>query len=448
MFPREKSMRFTSTRNENQNVSFKQAVLDPMPVDGGLYVPRETKDLRHWIYYTNKNTTFANIAGTLTSAMINEEFSPIICETIATHAFPFEPELKKLDENLFVLELYHGPTGSSKDFGVSYLTSCLETILQMDGEKSILLDSTTGELGACMAHAMRGKKLLKSVLLYPKGTLRGLEESDYVWNGGNIYPVEIDGTHEDCLALIRKIFADRSLVEKYHLTVANTANIGRLLPQEFYYTYAFSRLKEEIDEEIYYALSAGNYSTIVAGLYSWQLSLPVNGFIVPETENLQNDVQGNCFLLDSFIPVKTRPGADPADPSNLERLEYLFKGFAPMLKSFVFPAPVSDAEADEACRTLFKKYHYFANRSVSSAYAASRTRTDCADEEGAVVLIKRHDEALYSDYFRRVLGEVPETSEKIKAVQRPVILNRPVVAANDSDQIISILNSLNLLRIF
>src|SRR5574344_1821949 len=162
----EKLMRYISTRDKNNSVSFKKALLDCMPSDGGLYVPDQTEDLRRWFLYTDDKTSFANIAGSLTSALINTEFSPIICETIATHAFPFEPVLKKLDDNLFVLELFHGPTGSLKDFGISYLTSCLETVLQLDGGKSIMLDaSVTGELGACLAHAMRGKKLLKSVIV-------------------------------------------------------------------------------------------------------------------------------------------------------------------------------------------------------------------------------------------------------------------------------------------
>ena len=243
-------MRFVSTRDSNNIVDFKQALLDCMPADGGLYVPCECEDLRKWILYADERTSFANLAGTLTSALVNREFSPIICEAIATRAFPFEPVMKQLDDNLFALELYHGPTGTFKDFGVAYLTAALETVLQMNGERAIFLDATSGELGACMAHALRGKRLVKSVLLCPKGKFRGMDESDFVWNGGNIYPIEVDGTEADCHNLIRRVFADRELVKKYHLSVANTANIGRLLPQAFFYTYAFTRIKKIADGDI------------------------------------------------------------------------------------------------------------------------------------------------------------------------------------------------------
>ena len=137
-------MKFTSTRNKSLSVGFSQAVLNCMPDDGGLYVPFETEDLRRWILYTDENTSFSSLAGSLTSAFIKDEFSPIICETIATRAFPFSPEIKQLDENLFLLELFHGPTGIHRDFGISFLVSCLETILQLKGEKAAFLDVSTG----------------------------------------------------------------------------------------------------------------------------------------------------------------------------------------------------------------------------------------------------------------------------------------------------------------
>lgn len=450
-------MRFISTRDAKNSVSFKQAIIDCMPQDGGLYVPDGNDDLRRWILYMDDRTSFANIAGTLTSALINTEFSPIICETIATRAFPFEPLLKKLDDNLFVLELYHGPSGSLKDFGVSYLTACLETIMQYDGQKAILLDATTGELGACMAQALRGKKLLKSVLLAPKGKLRGMDESDYVWNGGNIYPIEIDGTEKDCHDLVRKIFSDHSLVEKYHLTVANTANIGRLLPQTFFYTYAFSRLKGQVSGDIYYALTGGNYGNLVAGLYGWQFALPVNGFIVPTTDNIQLDVQGNCTVLDSVVPFAQRPATDPSDPSNLERLEYLFHGtaagqsigFGSMLKNFVFPAKISAAKKEAACKSLFMKYNYLANESVCAAYAASLERQEMVEaDDGTVVLIMRHAPSHSAAFIKQSVGEAPEVPANTAAALKPAVINKPIIAANDVEQVISVLNSLNLLRIF
>lgn len=442
-------MRFVSTRNPANVTGFKNAVLDCMPSDGGLYVPEDCEDLRRWILYADENTAFSSLAGSLTSAMINSEFSPIICETIATRAFPEDPVLRQLDDNLFMLELYHGATGTFKDFGVSYLTAALETILQLDEEKAILLDMTTGELGACMASAMRGKKLLKSVLVAPKGKFRGLDESDFLWNGGNIYPVEVDGTEEDCRNLVRRIFSDRSLVEKYHLTVANSANIGRLLPQAFFYTFAFSRLKKKVSGDIYYALSAGNYGNLVSGLYGWKMSLPVNGFIVPSTSKILCDARGSCSVMDSVIPLEQRGPADPADPSNVERLENIFKANSLILKSFVYPSDVTEEQKLAAGRELYKKYGIFADSDTSSAYAAVLNRFDSvADGDGAVVILSRDDPALDEGFIRHNIGEAPAKSEKIKKAFTPVNLAREAIGKDDVQALCSILNSVNLRQMF
>ena len=437
-------MRFVSTRDENNKVGFKQAVLDCMPQDGGLYIIDECEDLRKWILYADEKTSFANIAGSLTSAFINEEFSPIICEAIATYAFDYEPVLKKLDDHLYVLELFHGPTGTYKDFGTSYLAAAIETMLIMDKSSSILFGTTTGILGVSLARALEGKSETKGVLLYPKGCVRGLKDSDLFWNGGNVYPVEIDGSEEDCHNLMRKIMEERACVEKYHLTVANTANIGRLLPQSFFYTFAFTRLKKEVFGDIYYSQVAGNYGNIVSGLYSWKVALPVNGFIVPSTPNLCLDVTGKCTVMDSIIPLDKRAKADPADPSNIERLEHIFKANSLLLRSFIFPSPVSQKETEDAARELFVKYHYFADRETSSAYAATKKRSDIVqNDEGTVVLIARDDPALNNDFIKSNIGESAPVSDNIKKSFDKNILNKKILAKDDIEGLKAVFDSVS-----
>ncbi len=435
-------MRFISTRDPNNNVSFEQAILDCMPSDGGLYVPADAPDLRKWILYTDNETSFANVAGTLTSAYINEEFSPIICETIATRAFSFSPKVKQLDDRHFVLELFNTPTGSHKDFGISYLANCLETILQMEDRNAIFLDVTVSELGASLARVLRGKKHLKAVLVYPKGLVRGLSESDYAWNGGNIYPIEVDGTEADCHKLVRSIFADHSLVEKYHLTVANTANIGRLMPQAFFYPYAFSQLKKIVHSDIFYALAPGNYSNVVAGLYSWQFSLPLNGFIIPATDALTTDVRGQCTVLDSVVPLAQRGPADPASPSNVERLEAVFHHNSLMLKNLVFPAKVTDDDVEKACRELFIKYRILADRHTGRAYAAALKRQDeLGEDDSALVIIERDHPARSAQYIKHTVGEAPDMPQNVAEAIAPVALGRAY--ATDVEEIIFALDAVS-----
>ncbi len=428
-------MKFTSTRDNSKSVNFEKAVLDCMSEDGGLYIPKNFADLRKWLLYTDEKTTFQSIAGSLTSACINDEFSPIICETIATKAFPFEPKVRRLGNNLFTLELYHTPTGSHKDFGISYLVNCLETILIMKGKTAVFLDATVGELGASLARAIRGKKHLKAVLLYPRGFVRGLSEEDFVWNGGNVLPIEVDGSEHTCHDIVREIFDNHSIVERHNLTVANTANIGRLMSQVFFYPYAFSKIKTQVSGDIFYAMPCGNYSNLVAGLYSWRLSLPLSGFICPTTDEIKVDFNGNCEIMDSIVNLKNRRKADPASPSNLERLEEIFSTDSLMMKHFIYPSEVSNAQIDEACRILFKEYNVYADKSTSRAFAAALERKNMiAEDDASVVLVMRDHPALKSEYIRHTLGEAPEMPERISEALRHTDLGRPYV--NSAEEVL------------
>lgn len=434
-------MRLTSTRDKTVNSSFANAILHCMPEDGGLYVPDEITNLRHWILYTNENTSFSSIAGTLTSAFINNEYSPIICETIATKAFNFTPELKQLDEKLFVLELFHGPTCCYRDFGVSYLVTMLETTLHLENKSAIFLDYTTGEHGTILAKSLKDKKHLKSVLIYPKGKVCGLTEEDFIWNGGNIYPIEFDGTKEQAYNAIKQVLKNDELSKKLNLTVSTTANIGRIIPQTFFFTYAFSRLKKKVCSDIFYALDPENYGNLVAGLYSWRLSLPVTGFIVPTTPQLTVDPIGNPTIVDSIIPVTKRSTADASDPSNLERLEDFFSHYAPMMKTFVNLADVSESETEQATKDLFIKYNRFADYNTAKAYAAALKNQHLIDEDGcAIVLLDRFHPAYSKDYIKQTIGEDIEIPQAILDMKKSITINKPCIST--TQELINILESI------
>lgn len=433
-------MRFTSTRNKSLSVGFSKAVLECMPEDGGLYVPLNTEDLRRWILYTDENTSWTSLAGTLTSAFINDEFSPIICETIATRAFKFAPEIKQLDEKLFLMELCNGPTGMHRDYGISYLASAIETIHQLKGGSSVFLDVSKGELGSSLAFALRGKKHVKAVIVYPKGSARGIKESDFVWNGGNIWPVEVNGTEKQCHDMIREIFSERQFVLDHGLTVANTANIGRLLPQAFFYPFAFSRIKQKVSADILYSLAPGNYSNVVAGLYAWQFALPLNGFVIPSTDALAEDAMGNPVLLDSVVPLEKRYPSDPAEPSNLERLEDVFSANSLLMRHFVFPASISESQVDAAAKELFVKYKVYPDRHTARAYAATLIKEKNFDQESSTVLIARDNPSLSEEYVRHTIGEVPPMKDSIKESLQKTQSGRPAI--NNTKELKAIIEKL------
>ncbi len=423
-------MQFTSTRNSNLKVSFSQAVRDCIPDDGGVFVPSSIEDMRRWIYYIDETTSFASIAGSLTSALMHEEFSPIICETIATAAFPVEPVVKQLGGSLFMTEMYHGFTGCHRDYGVSYLVSYLETTLQLKGGKAVFLDFTHGGLGALLSKILKGKKNIKAVLVYQKGTVRGLDEESLVWNGGNIYPVEMEGSEAEIKAAISEVFADREFVQTNGLTVANTTNVCRLLGQIFFFPYSFAQVKKKFNGEFYYAMGAGNYGSLMAGLYSWRFALPVNGFYVPSTTALARSANGSPVVLDSLVDLKVRGETNPAIPANLERLESFFGKNEMMMRNFIYPCDVSEEQRDAAAKELYMKYGIFADKETASAYAVVKENcSDVFDEDGAFILTAYNHPSLSSDYCRHVIGEAPEMPDEIKASFVPVQLRRPVIAS-------------------
>lgn len=425
-------MKFISTRNHIEEVDFSHAILHPLPEDGGFFVPAYSENLSPWIRYMNNDSEFVSIAGSLTSALIKEEFSPIISEAIADNAFPFSPKLEKLDDNLYVLELFHGPTGTHKDFGLSYLASCLEYTLIMQEKKAIMLASTDGETGAAIASALRGKKNLKAVLLFEKGTMRGFSEEDCVWNGGNIYPVEVDGNKAVCDQLTRDVYSKPELIEKYGLTLANTVNIGRLLPHTFFYMYAFSKLKNTVIDNIYYAMQAGNYGNITAGLYAWKFSLPLNGIITNCTNSLMQDAVGKCSVLDAMVPLSERGVADPAEPSNVERLEEIFTTSPAVMKALVFPQQVSDDEAIEAAQELCMKYNKHYDIETARSYCAAKKRGVINSDDGsAVVLVAYRHPSLPSSYVKLCCGEAPEMSDTLKKVYASIVPKKKIVASID-----------------
>lgn len=422
-------MKFTSTRNSNLKVSFSQAVRDCIPDDGGVFVPSSIEDMRRWIYYIDETTSFASIAGSLTSALMHEEFSPIICETIATAAFPVEPVVKQLDGSLFMTEMYHGFTGCHRDYGVSYLVSYLETTLQFKGGKAVFLDFTHGGLGALLSKILKGKKNIKAVLVYQKGTVRGLDEESLAWNDGNIYPVEMEGSEAEIKAAISEVFADREFVQANGLTVANTTNVCRLLGQIFFFPYSFAQVKKKFNGEFYYAMGAGNYGSLMAGLYSWRFALPVNGFYVPSTTALARSANGSPVVLDSLVDLKVRGETNPAVPANLERLESFFGKNEMMMRNFIYPCDVSEEQRDAAAKELYMKYGIFADKETASAYAVVKENcSEVFDEDGAFILTAYNHPSLSSDYCRHVIGEAPEMPDEIKASFVPVELKRPVVS--------------------
>lgn len=415
-------MDLVSTRNREKKVSFYDAVTNCLPEDGGLYVPVDSMDLSQWLEHLHEDSSFATIAGTLTSALLKDECSPVVSEKISLSAFgDYSPRLKQLDENLFLLDLFHGPTGCHRDFGFLWLASYLENMLRIKNESAIVLATGTKKNGASMAAAFGNRKGVKTLLIHPRGFAAGVPEKYLAENGGSIYSVECDGTLEEVENLKRAVYLDKNLVKEYRLTLANTVNIGRLLAQMFFYFFAFTRFRKNSFAGIYYALHSGNYGNLAAGLYAWKGGLALNGFITDATQELCGDVEGECFCKTLNIPLEQRSMADPISPSNIERLESIFEVSPAIMKVLIFPEVIEPNDYFQYINMAYQKYGIMLDTSTAAAYGASiKSPINKRHEQETLVLIAKDHPAYESNIVEAACGEKPRRPKYMDDIDKPI----------------------------
>ena len=365
-------MRFHSTGSPGAAAaSFREAVLGCLPDDGGLYVPEGAIDLRQFLLYMDEETSFPDLVATLTPALFEGELDPFAASRVARSAFDFEPELVRLDDDFSLLNLYNGPTGFFNDFGTSYLAAVIEEMAKSSGEV-IVLAAARSDSGASMARAFAGRKGIYAVLVYPPGPIRGIDPASLVSNGGNILPIRVNGTFDDCQNLISRAILNRRFSGRYNVTSSNTINPGRLLPQVFYYIYAFIKAKRRLSGDIVFGVPCGNFGNLVAGLYAWKFGLPVSGFVAAMN---RNDNLGDFFRGRDFSPrpivATNSPALDVGTPSNMSRIASFYRDAPAVMRGMVYPASVDDGFTVETMGSVWRKYGLHVDPHTAVAFAAA-----------------------------------------------------------------------------
>jgi len=377
-------------------------------------------DLRQFFMYMDADTTYPELVGTIVPPLLQEELNPFSAARIAGSAFNFEPQLKRLEDNLSILELHNGPTGVFKDFGIAFLAAVMEELLKKDG-RAMTLTATTGDTGASVAHAFAGRAGITAVILYPAGPVKGLDPGTFMSSGGNILPIRIRGTFDDCQRLIREAYQDPAFVERYGLTSANAINVGRLLPQAFYYLYAFTKIKKELNGDLFFSVPSGNFGNLLAGLYAWKFGMPVNGFIAAMNAN---DSFGDFLRGKAFVPhrpVETMsPSMDVANPANFERLAAFYREAPAVMRNMVYPERVDDAATAAAIQKAWKRYGLQLDPHAAVGFAAAQRMLTGDLEDGHVVVLSTGHPAKYAELLHSLTGQYPETSETLVALQREV----------------------------
>ena len=399
-------MQFRSSGSDIPPVSFREAVFSCLPDSGGLYVPDKTADLRQLFLYMDENTGFPDLVASVTPSLLEGALNPVSALRVAQSAFSFEPELVRLDEDYSLLNLYNGPTGLFRDFGIAFLAAVLEELLNSSGHL-VVLSAVRGDTGVSIANAFSRRKGITSVLVYPSGPVCGLDPSDFVSSGGNIIPVQIRGTFDDCQRLVNETIRDRKFSARYSITSANTINPGRLLPQTFYYLYAFIKIKKQISGGLAFSVPCGNFGNLVAGLYAWKFGMPVNGFIAAMNSNnaLGDLIGGKSFVPHNLINTNS-PALDVCVPSNTSRLESFYNEAPAVMRNMVYSASVDSDLTMRTIEQVYGKYGVYIDSSTAVAYSAAAQVSACNKWKGNVhtVVLATGHYAKEAELIRRTTG--------------------------------------------
>lgn len=351
-------MRFYSTNNPSLKVDLKQAVTEGLAPDNGLYMPEQIPVLSAAFFETIGDKSFSEIAYHVAASIIGDDIPQAELQRIIDHTIQFDAPLVPIEDNVFALELFHGPTLAFKDFGARFMSQLLGYFAKQQQKEIIILVATSGDTGSAVANGFLGVPGTKVVVLYPSGKVSDIQEKQFTTLGQNVTALEIEGTFDDCQRLVKQAFLDRDLTKKYFLTSANSINIARLIPQSFYYFYAYSRLTDK-RKPVVFSVPSGNFGNLTGGLLAKRMGLPIHKFIA--STNI-NDVVPQYLLSKSFLPRASQQtisnAMDVGNPSNFVRMLDLFRGDFDALSEEIVGYSFTDEETQDAMREVFSSRNY------------------------------------------------------------------------------------------
>jgi threonine synthase len=295
-------MNYYSLNKKSSNVTFKEALIKGLAPDKGLYFPEKINKLSESFIANINNYSNEEIAYECIHQFIGSEIPESDLRKIITDVLSFDFPLTKLNDQISFLELFHGPTMAFKDVGARFMARCLAYFLKnQDEKKSVtVLVATSGDTGGAVASGFYKVKGIKVVILYPKGKVSNVQEKQLTTLGENITALEVDGTFDDCQAMVKKAFLDEDLLNNINLTSANSINIARWLPQMFYFFFSYRDFKLSHSDKIAFSVPSGNFGNLCAGMMAKEMGLPINKFIA---SNNINDVV-NRYLKTKIYDAK------------------------------------------------------------------------------------------------------------------------------------------------
>jgi threonine synthase len=375
------SMNYYNINNPLEKVSLKNAVLKSVSKVSDLYMPEYIPVLPSEFFDRLNKMSLQEIGFEVSKALLGQDIPESALESIVDEALTFEIPLLKLEENLHVLELFHGPSLAFKDVGARFMAGLFEYYLQTENQEITVLVATSGDTGSAVANAFYNKKGIKVLILYPSGRVSIIQEKQLTTMGGNITAFEVDGDFDDCQQLVRQAFADAELNNRLNLTSANSINFARLFPQSFYYFYALAQLTG-IEKPVVVSVPSGNFGNLTAGLIAKKMGLPVHNFIA--ATNVNRAVP-SYLVTGRFEPQPTihtiTNAMDVGNPGNFPRILELYNNRYNDIKDTIKGYWFTDKQTCKAMYDLQNKYAYQADPHGAVAYLGLikyMTKNDCS----------------------------------------------------------------------
>jgi threonine synthase len=355
-------MKYYTTNNKSVSATLEEVVTKGLAPDKGLYMPEKIPFIDKKTISQMKDMNFREIANIIAGSFFGEDMDSTALKEIVDDTLSFETPVVQVHENIYTLELFHGPTLAFKDVGARFMARMLRYFIrETNSEKDInVLVATSGDTGSAVANGFLGVKGIHVFVLYPKGKVSPIQECQFTTLGQNITALEIDGTFDDCQALVKQAFIDNELNEKLYLTSANSINVARFLPQSFYYFNAYAQLdKTGKADELIISVPSGNFGNLTAGLFAWKMGLPVKRFIAA---NNRNDVFSEYLKTGVYNPrpsVETYANAmDVGNPSNFARILDLFDNDHRQITDLISGFRYTNEEIAEIMRKVYDLYGY------------------------------------------------------------------------------------------
>ena len=433
-------MKYYSTNGNAPIADLRKAVVKGLAEDRGLYMPERISVLPKAFFENIDQMSFQEIAYTVANAFFGEDVDPDALKDIVYDTLSFDCPVVKVKDNIFSLELFHGPTLAFKDVGARFMARLLQYFIRgersvVSGEKSEVnvLVATSGDTGSAVANGFLGVEGIHVYVLYPKGKVSPIQECQFTTLGKNITAIEVDGVFDDCQALVKNAFMDAELNEHMMLTSANSINVARFLPQAFYYFNAVARMKENVKikklenvkiGELVMCVPSGNFGNICSALFGHQMGMPVKRFIAA---NNANDIFYKYLQTGKYEPkasVQTLANAmDVGDPSNFARIINLYSQNGKLtdeathqrITNLISGATYSDEQIRETMRQCYKETGYILDPHGACGYQAL---TDGLQEGEIGVFCETAHPAKFKEKVDDILGIDVEIPERLAAFMK------------------------------